>query len=84
MGLYTQNEAARVAVERELRVAGVKPKGNSNGQPALTVEANGNGQPAVTAKANGNGKAPHAGNGHDKSERTKTDERQPESAPPVV
>jgi hypothetical protein len=28
MGLYTQNEAARVAVERELRVAGHKPNGN--------------------------------------------------------
>jgi hypothetical protein len=28
MGLYTQNEAARVAVERELRVAGHKANGN--------------------------------------------------------
>ena len=30
MGLYTQNEAARVAVERELRVAGHKPNGNGS------------------------------------------------------
>ena len=37
MELYTQNEAARVAVERELRVAGVKPKGN--GQPAVAAAA---------------------------------------------
>ncbi len=37
MELYTQNEAARVAVERELRVAGVKPKGNGVGQPAPTA-----------------------------------------------
>ena len=50
MELYTQNEAARVAVERELRVAGVKPKGN--------------GQPALTAKSNGNGAA-NGRNGHD-------------------
>jgi radical SAM superfamily enzyme YgiQ (UPF0313 family) len=50
MELYTQNEAARVAVERELRVAGVKPKGN--------------GQPAVAAAGNGYGSNGH-GNGHD-------------------
>ena len=43
MGLYNQNEAARVAVEREHRVAGVKPKENGAGQPALAVKANGNG-----------------------------------------
>lgn len=53
MALYTQNEAARVAVERELRVAGVKPKGNLKGN----LKGNGTGQPALTA----NGR-----NGHDK------------------
>ena len=74
MGLYTQNEAARTAVERELRVAGVKPKSNGNGQPALTM------------KSNGNGKATHAGNGQAGSgaERPAADERQPESAPPAA
>jgi len=74
MGLYTQNEAARTAVERELRVAGVKPKTNGNGQPALTM------------KSNGNGKATHAGNGQAGSgaERPAADERQPESAPPAA
>ena len=68
MGLYTQNEAARVAVERELRVAGVK-------------KPNGNGQPALTAKANGNGRN---GNGHDvaHTDASEPDERLPESAAP--
>jgi len=41
MELYTHNEAARTAVERELRVAGVKSKGN--GQPALAAAGNGHG-----------------------------------------
>ena len=55
MEIYTQNEAARVAVERELRVAGVKRKGD--GQPGLTLKTNGNG---------GNGHAANGrGNGHD-------------------
>ena len=42
MGLYTQNEAARVAVERELKVAGVKPNGKAvgKGQPVLAVKQN--------------------------------------------
>ena len=49
MGLYNQNEAARVAVERELRVAGKsnsKPNGATNGDP----KSNGKGQPVLTAK----------------------------------
>jgi hypothetical protein len=45
MGLYNQNEAARVAVERELRVAG-KPNGATNG----ASKRNGKGQPMLTAK----------------------------------
>jgi len=44
MGLYTQNEAARVAVERELRVAGHKPNGkggasNGNGSSRTPYDA---------------------------------------------
>jgi hypothetical protein len=58
MELYTQNKAARSAVERELRVAGVKPKGN--------------GQPAVAAEGNGHGGNGH-GNGHDDAERHDAD-----------
>ncbi|HUW73278.1 MAG TPA: radical SAM protein [Methyloceanibacter sp.] len=69
MGLYTQNEAARVAVEREHRVAGVKPKQNGNGQPALTMSGNGNG---------------HATNGHnDVQEHAEKDERRVEASPPA-
>jgi len=74
MELYTQNEAARVAVERELRVAGVKPKGS--GQP-------------VTVTSNGNGKNGHASNGHGGNSRdnaaghAEIEERLPESAPPA-
>jgi len=69
MELYTQNEAARVAVERELRVAGAKPKGN--------------GQPTLKVKTNGNGKNGHASNGHDKAAgHAEIEERLPESAPP--
>jgi len=69
MGLYTQNEAARVAVEREHRVAGVKPKQNGNGQPALTMSGNGNG---------------HATNGHnDVHEHAEKDERRAEASPPA-
>jgi radical SAM superfamily enzyme YgiQ (UPF0313 family) len=76
MELYTQNEAARTAVERELRVAGVKPNGNGKGQPALT------------AKSNGNGKAAHAGNGHgahghdEPAERAEQEKRRRETAQP--
>lgn len=71
MELYTQNEAARVAVERELRVAGGKPKGNGAGQPALQV------------KMNGNGKAAHAGNGQDSTAETvEAEKRRQESAAP--
>ncbi|HZJ12019.1 MAG TPA: radical SAM protein [Methyloceanibacter sp.] len=69
MGLYTQNEAARVAVEREHRVAGVKPKQNGNGQPALTMSGNGNG---------------HANeNGHDMPAE-RAEERLPETSPPAA
>lgn len=48
MGLYNQNEAARVAVERELRVANkesiqangaAKSNGNGKGQPTLSMKA---------------------------------------------
>lgn len=56
MGLYNQNEAARVAVKRELRVAGVKPNGNG--------QANGKGQPALTVKSKSNGNAAGAANDH--------------------
>jgi len=74
MDLYTQNEAARVAVERELRVAGVKPKGN--GHPA--------------AAGNGHGGNGHGGNGHGNrhdhagSDLPDKDGHLPESAPPPV
>jgi hypothetical protein len=76
MELYTQNEAARIAVERELRVAGGKPKGN--------------GQPGPAARTNGSGKNGHAGNGHggnrdDKAAgRAEIEERLPESAQPLA
>jgi hypothetical protein len=46
MELYTQNEAARVAVERERRVAGVKANGNGKvliGEGAIGNGTNGNG-----------------------------------------
>ena len=48
MGLYTQNEAARVAVERERRVAAKSVNGNGGKAPALAA-----------LRANG-----HQGNGH--------------------
>ncbi len=67
MGLYTQNEAARVAVEREHRVAGVKPKANGAGQPGLTLTVNGNAA---------------SGNGHDAAERPVKDQRPPDAPPP--
>jgi hypothetical protein len=42
MDLYTQNEAARVAVERERRVAGVRPNGhNGNGHDDARHQAPG-------------------------------------------
>lgn len=72
MGLYTQNEAARTAVERELRVAGVKPKQNGNGQPALSTKANGNGKAAVAGKGHGT-----------HGERTDQDRLIENAAPPV-
>ncbi len=72
MGLYTQNEAARTAVERELRVSGVKPKQNGNVGPALAMKANGNGKTAV------------AGGGHGThGERTDQDRLIENAAPPV-
>ena len=40
-------------MERELRVAGVKPKQNGNGQPALAMKANGNGKAAVAGSDHG-------------------------------
>jgi len=50
MELYTQNEAARVAVEREWRVAAKAT--NGNGAKALTKRANGH-------NGNGHGAEPH-------------------------
>ncbi|MHA1517197.1 MAG: B12-binding domain-containing radical SAM protein [Alphaproteobacteria bacterium] len=71
MELYNQNEAARVAVERERRVAGVKPTGSGKGQPELTV------------KVDVNGKGAHAGTGREKAAQTaETNGRQQASAPP--
>ncbi len=70
MELYTQNEAARVAVERERRVAGVKANGNG---------ANGNGVASHAAPA-------HQGNGHDGHDtgtRRPHDEARPTASPPV-
>jgi hypothetical protein len=68
MELYTQNDAARTAVQRELRVAGVKPKGNGA-----------NGQTEVAAHGNG-----RVGNGHAEAEgedRQDRDEQRPEISP---
>ena len=68
MELYTQNDAARTAVQRELRVAGVKPK--SNGA---------NVQAEIAAHGNG-----HANNGHAEAEsedRQDRDEQGPEISP---
>jgi radical SAM superfamily enzyme YgiQ (UPF0313 family) len=74
MELYTQNEAARVAVERELRVAGV----NKPGEPHVAVKVNGNG-------ANGRSGNGHGGNGHDKAAtHAEKEERLPETAPPLA
>jgi len=74
MELYTQNEAARVAVERELRVAGVKKPG----EPHVAVKANGNG-------ANGRSGNGHSGNGHDKAAtHAEKEEHLPETAPPLA
>jgi radical SAM superfamily enzyme YgiQ (UPF0313 family) len=67
MGLYNQNEAARVAVEREHRVAGVKPKANGAGQPVLAVKSNGNG---------------HIANEHGAADRPDKDKRASEPASP--
>ncbi len=69
MGLYNQNEAARTAVERELRVAGVKPNGASKGQPALNMKQNG--KPAQAQDPAEAFKAPKGG------------KRRPESATPA-
>jgi radical SAM superfamily enzyme YgiQ (UPF0313 family) len=81
MELYTQNEAARVAVERELRVAGGKPKGN--GQPGMAAMANGNGKAAHAG--NGHGGNGHGGNGRDKpAAHAEQEERLPENAPPLA
>ena len=75
MDLYTQNEAVRVAVERELRVAGVKPKGNGQ----LAAAGNGHG-------GNGHGGNGH-GNGHDAghhdADRRHPDEHGEPISPPL-
>ena len=57
MGLYNQNEAARVAVERELRVAN-KTSVQANG----AAKSNGNGQPKLTVKSKKTFTAPDAAN----------------------
>jgi hypothetical protein len=68
MEIYTQNEAARVAVERERRVA-AKP-----GSVHAAHAGNGNGR-------NGNG---HGGNGHDHAHHShEHDEPRPEASPPA-
>jgi len=58
MGLYNQNEAARVAVQRELRVAN-KASVQANGQTASAKKANG----VSNGAANSNGKGNATGNG---------------------
>jgi hypothetical protein len=68
MELYTQNEAARSAVERELRVAGHKPNGNGANSQKNGHAASGNGH-------DGNGHAP-AQHHHDHEHS----ETQPEAA----
>jgi radical SAM superfamily enzyme YgiQ (UPF0313 family) len=73
MELYTQNKAARRAVERELRVAGVKPNGKGAAQPAAT----GNGRGGNRHGGNG-----HAANGHDKAPDRVKATRLPDTAPP--
>ena len=75
MELYTQNEAARVAVERERRVAGIKA--NSNGAAVLV---------ANSRATNGPGPGTHASNGHADAEHAHGHEPEavrPEAAPPV-
>lgn len=65
MGLYNQNEAARVAVERELRVANktsVQANGASNGRANGAAKSNGNGQPKLTLKSKKTFTAPDAAN----------------------
>jgi radical SAM superfamily enzyme YgiQ (UPF0313 family) len=49
MELYTQNEAARVAVERELRVAA--KTGNGHAKPPVAAKANGNGSRSANGHA---------------------------------
>jgi hypothetical protein len=72
MGLYTQNEAARIAVERELRVAAKRV----NGHPANGHKGDGH---------SGNG---HDGNGHDAGHgdepARERDERRPEARLPLA
>ena len=87
MELYTQNEAARVAVERERRVAGVKA--NGNGAAVLIANGratNGNGT-GTGAHAEGNGADAHAHNGHDDAEHVHGHEPEalrPEAVPRAV
>jgi hypothetical protein len=81
MELYTQNDAARTAVQRELRVAGVKPKDNgATPENGATLQDNGaNGQAELAAHGNG-----HAGNGHAEAESgdpQDRDEQGPEISP---
>src|SRR4029077_8229016 len=71
MELYTQNAAARSAVERELRVAGHKTIGEAAHAPQE------NGRPKPRHAKNGTA---HAGNGHDHHEPPET---QPAPSPPA-
>ncbi len=74
MELYTQNEAARVAVERELRVAGHRGNGHTAGGHV------GNG-----ASTNGQGNGHNHGNGHDAGHDHPThDEPRPLAALPLA
>ena len=75
MELYTQNEAARVAVERERRVAAK----TGNGRGAHGIGQSG----AATVAPNGNG---HDGNGHDDvhHDHHAHDEPRPGTVPPPV
>ena len=79
MELYTQNEAARAAVERERRVAG----GPANGHQPKVQAGNGhaaNGHAGNGHKDNGLGDAaPHDAGHHDHSH-----ERRPDIAPPAA
>ncbi len=83
MELYTQNEAARVAVERERRVAGVTaPKASGNG--AAVLIANGRATNGASAHGNGNGNGAPANGNAEAGQVQDHDAPRPEAAPPAV